>query len=63
MTADECRKKARGCRVEALRAWGKLEADFLAAAETWEKLADQVDALTAMAGVITKVSGDAGGSR
>jgi hypothetical protein len=60
MTAEECREKARACRVEAYRAWGKLEADFLAAAESWEKLADQLDAVATLAIVVRKVSADSG---
>jgi hypothetical protein len=51
MTAAECRLRARECRVQAARAWGKLEADFLSAAATWEALGDQIEKLEASASV------------
>ena len=44
MTADECRARARACRVEAFRAWGKLRADLTALAREWDALADELDA-------------------
>jgi len=43
MTAEECRHQARDCRAQADRAFGALKADFLAAATTWDQLAEQIE--------------------
>ena len=51
MKAAEARERARECRVQADRAWGKLRADFLASAETWEALGDRLEKLEAAASV------------
>ena len=44
MTAKECIDRARVCRQEAARSWGKLKEDFLAAAEQWETMAQRLEA-------------------
>jgi len=51
MTAEECRERARECRAQADLASGDMKADFLAAAETWEKLAAQTERTSLFGGV------------
>jgi hypothetical protein len=51
MKAAECRERARECRVQAGRAWGKLHADFLSSAAAWEALGDHLEKLEAAASV------------
>jgi len=43
VNAEDYRRQARQCRNQAERSFGTLRADFLAAAETWDKLAEQID--------------------
>jgi hypothetical protein len=57
MTAAECRLRAQECRVQAARGWGKLAADFLSAAETWEALRDQIEKLEASSSVAIVIKG------
>jgi hypothetical protein len=45
MDADECRKRAILCQQQAARSWGTLQLNFMAAAETWLQLAEQLDRL------------------
>ena len=45
MNASECRKRAVLCQQQAARSWGTLQANFLASAEAWIRLADQLDRL------------------
>jgi len=54
VTPEECRERARDCRFNAVRSWGKLQADFLAAAETWEMVAEHLERQAAVRVVITK---------
>jgi hypothetical protein len=53
VTPDECRTRARECRYNALRSWGKLQADFLAAADAWGKVASHLERQAALGVVIT----------
>ena len=52
MNADECRRRAQECRAEAERSFGLLRADFLAAADTWDKLAQQFERTNLFGAVI-----------
>jgi len=47
MNAAECRERARQCRVNASRAWGKLQISFEAAAASWDALGNQYQKLEA----------------
>lgn len=58
VTPKECRERARECRVNAFRSWGKLQADFVAAAEAWDLLADQLDRQQAVGVVVVKSTSD-----
>jgi hypothetical protein len=51
MSAADYRERARLCRLEASRAWGHLQVNFLAAAKTWDSLADRLERMDA-AGVV-----------
>jgi len=52
MTAEECRIRARACRIEAHRSWGVVRARYQATAQRWDDLADYLERRTRVVALV-----------
>jgi hypothetical protein len=63
MTAEECRTRARACRIEAHRSWGELRSRYQSTAQRWDDLADYLERRERIVALVLPRGRDSGEDR